>query len=149
MVSRCARRKFRFSRLGPENVPDEDSSGAAEEELHTALAKAMVAAPGQDSVPGIPAGFTYLGQFVDHDLTLDNTATALGSEVTVDELVQGRSPALDLDTLYGRGPHHQADARFYEADGIRLRVGATAAVTVSGELSAPSTISSSGMIDAG
>jgi hypothetical protein len=121
-------RKFRFSRLGPQNAPDDGSGGAAEEALHTALAQAMVAAPSPDSAPGIPAGFTYLGQFVDHDLTMDTTATALGSEVTVDELVQGRSPALDLDSLYGRGPHHPADARFYEADRIRLRTGTTAAV---------------------
>ncbi|MDQ3827115.1 MAG: hypothetical protein M3319_04750, partial [Actinomycetota bacterium] len=44
------------------------------------------------------------GQFVDHDLTMDATAVSLGQDVTVDELVDGRSPALDLDSVYGRGP---------------------------------------------
>ena len=43
----------------------------------TALGAAMVAAPdivkdGQDGEEsGIPAAFTYLGQFIDHDLTFD------------------------------------------------------------------------------
>ena len=71
----------------------------------------------------IPAGFTYLGQFVDHDLTMDKTQAALGSDVTVDELIQGRSPALDLDSLYGRGPTD--DPQFY-SDGLHLKMGTTA-----------------------
>jgi len=124
-------RKFRFSRLGPENAQTDPNSGPAEEALHIALANAMTATPSPDSGgPGIPAGFTYLGQLVDHDLTMDNTAVSLGSEVTVDELLQGRSPALDLDSLYGKGPKDKSDARFYEADGAHLRVGRTAAVPI-------------------
>jgi hypothetical protein len=51
---------------------------------------------------------------------------ALGSDVTVDELVQGCSPALDLDSLYGRGPVQ--DKHFYRSDGIKLRIGTTAAI---------------------
>jgi Animal haem peroxidase len=126
-------RKFRFSRLGPENAPSDPNSGPAEEALHIALANAMTGTPSPDSGgPGIPAGFTYLGQFVDHDLTMDNTAASLGSEVTVDELLQGRSPALDLDSLYGMGPKDKSDARFYESDGAHLRVGRTAAVPIDG-----------------
>lgn len=74
----------------------------------------------------MPAGFTYLGQFVDHDLTLDRTVKALGDDVTVDELVQGRSPALDLDSLYGRGP--DKEPHFYASDSIKLRIGTTAAI---------------------
>ena len=52
---------------------------------------------------GIPAGFTYLGQFVDHDLTFDKTPVTLGDRVTPAQLVQNRSPSLDLDSLYGAG----------------------------------------------
>ena len=89
----------------------------------------MVATPSPDSAnPGIPSGFTYLGQFVDHDLTMDNTAAALGSEVTIEELLQGRSPALDLDSLYGLGPKDPGDGRYYEPDGAHLRIGKTTAV---------------------
>jgi hypothetical protein len=120
-------RKFRFSRLGPPNGPDPAELGAEEETLNTALAEAMVATPSPDS-DGTPAGFTYLGQFVDHDLTMDATATAFGTDVNVEDLVQGRSPALDLDSLYGRGPQDGNDQRFYQADKAKLRVGTTVGI---------------------
>lgn len=56
---------------------------------------------GPDST--LPAGFTYLGQFVDHDITLDVSSTldAATDATTINNM---RSPALDLDSLYGRGP---------------------------------------------
>ncbi|CAM5245367.1 hypothetical protein SALBM311S_10150 [Streptomyces alboniger] len=37
----------------------------------------------------------------------------------------GPLPALDLDSLYGLGPDHRFDRRFYEDDGLRLRTGTT------------------------
>ena len=94
-----------------------------------ALANAMTATQDNpdSSGPAIPAGYTYLGQFVDHDLTMDNTAGSLGSAVTVEDLIQGRSPALDLDSVYGLGPDDANDRRFYATDGIRLKMGRTAA----------------------
>ena len=52
----------------------------------------------------VPAGFTYFGQFVDHDLTFDKTTVSFGANVSAADLIQGRSPALDLDSLYGKGP---------------------------------------------
>ncbi|MGH3625632.1 MAG: peroxidase family protein [Sciscionella sp.] len=102
--------------------------------MNQELAKAMTTPATQpDSGDGnpIPAGFTYLGQFVDHDLTLDATAVTLGQDVTVDELIDNRSPALDLDTVYGRGPTHHEDRRFYAADGVKIKTGTTAAVNLS------------------
>ena len=112
-------RKFRFSRMGPKG-------SAVDLAVVSGLAKAMTDSPGPDSSgPAIPAGFTYLGQFIDHDLTMDRTAKALGSNVTIDELLQGRSPALDLDCMYGRGPTDADDSKFY-SDGIRIKVGTTA-----------------------
>lgn len=53
--------------------------------------------------PDIPAGFTYLGQFIDHDLTFD-TASSLERQNDPDALTNFRSPRFDLDSLYGRGP---------------------------------------------
>ncbi|HJV05470.1 MAG TPA: heme peroxidase family protein [Actinomycetota bacterium] len=76
----------------------------------------------------IPAGFTYLGQFVDHDLTFDRTDVTLGENVGPAELLQARSPSLDLDSLYGAGPDDPVSERFYEADGIHLKMGRTKAV---------------------
>ena len=115
-------RKFRFSRLGPQGQP-------ASRRLIAKLAAAMTADvvdPESDlnGAAPIPAGFTYLGQFLDHDLTMDATGVTLGTDVSVEELLQGRSPALDLDSLYGRGPR-SADRIFYDSDGVSLKTGNT------------------------
>ena len=67
--------------------------------------------------PQIPAGFTYLGQFIDHDLTFDKTAVMLGEHVSPAELLQARSPSLDLDSLYGAGPHDPESAQVLQATG--------------------------------
>jgi len=120
-------RKFRFSRLGPKGE-------TVDVDLLEKVAVAMTQAPPPGQVqpvsadPPVPAGFTYLGQKIDHDLTRDRTANALGDTVTVNELLQGRSPALDLDSLYGRGPQDRDDDRFYADDHIKLKVGITAAI---------------------
>jgi hypothetical protein len=54
----------------------------------------------------VPAGYTYLGQFIDHDITFDTTAL---QEIIVDPLAvrNFRTPMLDLDSLYGSGPNVQ------------------------------------------
>lgn len=76
------------------------------------LGKAMV---GTDDKPkdgpdaeesGIPALYTYLGQFVDHDLTFD-PASSLQQQNDPDGLVDYRTPRFDLDNVYGRGPDDQ------------------------------------------
>jgi hypothetical protein len=51
----------------------------------------------------IPAGFTYVGQFVDHDITFDVTSS-LDTATDATTVPNMRTPALDLDSLYGRGP---------------------------------------------
>jgi hypothetical protein len=107
---------FRFSRMGPSGI-DHQLGTAARERL------ADVIASGGGGASQIPAGFTYLGQFVDHDLTFDKTAVMLGENVTPAELLQARSPSLDLDSLYGAGPDDPGSEKFYEADGIHLRMG--------------------------
>ncbi|AGL20066.1 heme peroxidase family protein [Actinoplanes sp. N902-109] len=125
----AALRKFRFSRIGPQGEPLDPG---LLEKVATAMTAAPTGTPPVQPVadPPVPAAFTYLGQFVDHDLTLDNTAAALGDHVTVTELLQGRSPALDLDSLYGRGPDDRDDDRFYAPDKVKLRVGQTAAIPI-------------------
>jgi hypothetical protein len=56
---------------------------------------------GADST--IPAGYTYFGQFVDHDITLDTSST-IDAEQNAETITNMRSPSLDLDAVYGRGP---------------------------------------------
>ena len=71
-----------------------------------------------DENPTIPAGYTYFGQFIDHDITFDPTPLS-ASTVDRSALVDFRSPALDLDNVYGRGPDDQP----YLYNGLMLRVG--------------------------
>lgn len=64
-----------------------------------------VAEPADES-PTIPAGYTYFGQFIDHDLTLD-VASSLDRETDPEAVQDFRTPRLDLDSVYGRGPDEQ------------------------------------------
>ncbi|MFL5798315.1 MAG: peroxidase family protein [Actinomycetota bacterium] len=109
---------FRFSRMGPNGMGRQLSDSN-----RTNLANAM--AVGGGGLSQIPAGFTYLGQFVDHDLTFDKTNVMLGHNVSPADLLQARSPSLDLDSLYGAGPTDPGSAKFYEADGLHLKMGKT------------------------
>jgi heme peroxidase len=109
---------FRFSRMGPNGAGKQLGEGARKR-----LGEAMARAGGGNSQ--IPAGFTYLGQFIDHDLTFDKTDVMLGTNVTPAQLLQARSPSLDLDSLYGAGPQDPGSAKFYEADGLHLKMGKT------------------------
>jgi hypothetical protein len=49
------------------------------------------------------AGTTFLGQFVDHDITFDTTSP-LGVPTDPGSSPNSRTPSLDLDSLYGAGP---------------------------------------------
>jgi hypothetical protein len=111
---------FRFSRMGPRGT-NRQLTDANREKIGSAMT--VGGGPSQ-----IPAGFTYLGQFIDHDLTFDRTNVMLGQNVSPADLLQARSPSLDLDSLYGAGPTDPESAKFYEADGIHLKMGTTAAV---------------------
>ncbi len=82
--------------------------------------------PGLDSAT--PAAFTYLGQFIDHDITARTDRetglsrisqadgrplpiTPVAPGLVVENLRNGRRPQLDLDSLYGDGPGLVADTR--------------------------------------
>ena len=107
---------FRFSRLGPKG-----SGKQLGKPNRVKIAEAMTvdnASPGQ-----IPAGYTYLGQFLDHDLTFDKSSLMEGVDIPPATLLQSRSPSLDLDSLYGVGPQDPGSAKFYESDGIHLKQG--------------------------
>ena len=109
---------FRFSRVGPKGTP-------LARAVIRKVARAMVAQGG--GTGNIPAGYTYLGQFIDHDLTMDRTTVMLGDDVRVIDMLQGRSPRLDLDSLYGNGPSDAGSEKFYAADGLHLKTGTTIA----------------------
>lgn len=56
--------------------------------------------------PKIPSGYTYFGQFVDHDITFDPTSS-LERANDPERIHNFRTPRFDLDNLYGRGPETQ------------------------------------------
>jgi hypothetical protein len=117
----------RFIRL----FPDLPGARFSQHELEL-LAAAMTAPPEEPEAdaeddpeenPAIPAAYTYLGQFADHDLTFDPTSQLREglSPVQLKALVDFRTPRFDLDNLYGRGPDDQP--YMYEEDGIHLLLG--------------------------
>ncbi len=111
--------QFKFTRMGPKGAGKQ-----LKEPNRRRIAQAMTA---DDLVSGtMPAGFTYLGQFIDHDLTFDKTAVMEGADVSPADIEQARSPSLDLDSLYGAGPQDPASAKFYESDGLHLKLGSAA-----------------------
>jgi Animal haem peroxidase len=72
--------------------------------------------------PTLPAGYTYLGQFIDHDLTFD-TASSLDRQNDPDALTNFRSPRFDLDCIYGRGPVDDPFLYDKAAGGQKLLIG--------------------------
>jgi hypothetical protein len=75
----------------------------------------------EDQNPDIPAGYTYLGQFIDHDITFDPVST-LQRQNDPDGLVDYRTPRFDLDNVYGRGPADQPYL-YDPADPAKLALG--------------------------
>lgn len=58
---------------------------------------------GEGPASTIPAGYTYFGQFVDHDVTLD-VESDIDKVQSANAIHNMRSPMLDLDSVYGQGP---------------------------------------------
>jgi hypothetical protein len=63
--------------------------------------------------PDIPSGYTYLGQFIDHDITFD-PVSSLQRQNDPDGLNDFRTPRFDLDSVYGSGPNN--DPFLYDQD---------------------------------
>ena len=67
----------------------------------------------------IPAGFVFLGQFIDHDITFDPTSS-LERQNDPEAIQNFRTPLLELDSVYGSGPN--ASPHFYEKDKATLLI---------------------------
>ena len=75
--------------------------------------------------PTMTAGSTFVGQFTDHDITFDQTSQ-LGVPQNPLRSPNTRSPALDLDSVFGGGPGMRPDLYVENADGSvgpQLKVG--------------------------
>ena len=70
--------------------------------------------------PAHPAGTTFIGQFLDHDMTFD-TRSRLGHATPPIVSRNARTPAFDLDSVYGEGP--AGSPQLYDpSDRIKFRV---------------------------
>jgi hypothetical protein len=67
---------------------------------------------GENPNPKLTSGFTFVGQFVDHDITFDTTPIDQQEE-DPDATTNFRVPRYDLDAIYGRGP--SADPQLYDS----------------------------------
>jgi Animal haem peroxidase len=85
--------------------------------LLTGLAQTMVEPDTSDAFLAqgerLFAGFTFIGQFIDHDITLDTTPLE-DQQADPDAKVNFRTPRYDLDSVYGGGPGD--DPQFYDPD---------------------------------
>src|SRR5437588_9070413 len=112
-VPRSLSHEGRFGRMFRQLLPAQFGKNEVEnsDNLH-ALWDAMSASfdkpfDGKDpEESGIPALYTYFGQFVDHDITFD-PASSLQKQNDPNGLIDFRTPAFDLDNIYGRGPDDQ------------------------------------------
>ena len=114
----------------PETLKNEDKSAKRDTNGHLIISATPEDEQDDEENFGLASGYTYLGQFIDHDLTLNPTSefTPMTDGSVLTNL---RTPAFDLDSLYGRGPADQP--YLFEADGKRLMQGR--ALTRSGEVS--------------
>jgi hypothetical protein len=68
--------------------------------------------------PTHTAGTTFMGQFMDHDMTFDLTS-ALGVPTEPEDSPNARTPALDLDSVYSGGPRKSPE--LYEQHGRKIK----------------------------
>ena len=68
-----------------------------------ALGEEVAAKAGGSDNPTISAGYTYWGQLIDHDITFDPFSD-IDAVQRPKDVKNMRTPALDLDCVYGRGP---------------------------------------------
>ena len=115
----------RFGRMFPA-LPRRDAGAAATE----ALASALTAISDNNENRSIPAGYTYLGQFIDHDITFD-PVSQLQRDNDPSALVDFRTPRFDLDSVYGSGPAAQPYLYDWSGPralrGVKLLVGSSPA----------------------
>jgi hypothetical protein len=100
--------------------------GPAEEHLLEALGAAMIDDRPNDDSTLITAGYTYFGQFIDHDLTWNR----LNIHVPHAGYITGpnfRTARLDLDHMYGDGPNGSPYLYCGDKDAERFKIGLTAA----------------------
>ncbi len=71
--------------------------------------------------PAHTAGTTFFGQFLDHDVTFDLTSR-LNEPLDPEDAPNTRTPALDLDSVYGGGPRRSPELYGFQGSRIKFKV---------------------------
>jgi hypothetical protein len=90
----------------------------AHDQLTDPVASITRPGPVNQDNPTMTAGMTFLGQFLDHDITFDKKS-ALNANVSPLQTINFRTAAFDLDSVYGDGP--QASPQLYETRNGRIK----------------------------
>lgn len=80
-----------------------------------------VHSPNNPDNPTMTAGVTFLGQFIDHDLTLD-PRSPLMERTDPRRTTNFRTAAFDLDSVYGNGPEESPELYDRSSGDIKFRV---------------------------
>ena len=126
-LSAGAEQQQMFGRLFPELAPYDAPDDATLDALTAAETTAQPPTPGPlfddltngNNPAGVPAFFTYFGQFLDHDMTLDSLPLPVDF-VDPTTIVNDRDQRLNLDSVYGS--RKRPNPALYEADGKHLKV---------------------------
>lgn len=111
-----------FRKLSPAtHLDDAQLIALAETMRDTDAPSGWNGSPAPRDNPAIPAGYTYLGQFIDHDITFD-PASSLQRQNDIDALVDFRSTRFDLDSIYGSGPADEPFQYVRKSKGLALLV---------------------------
>lgn len=116
---------FRFGRMFPR--PAQRMTSREWFELNEGLVKLGLRMNERPPAPvgfsEIPSGYTYLGQFIAHEVTFDDIQDTPSVEPDPKSL---RSPSLDLDSLYGEGPNDAKSRPLYnDNDPALMKLGWT------------------------
>lgn len=121
----------KFGRL----FPSLDLLRVEERSLVELSSKMLESVGGTADNADVPAAYTYLGQFIDHNITFDTTSL---EEARVDPaaVTNYRSARFDLDSVYGAGP--VAQPHLYQRNEPDLfEIGFAKVFRVNGETTAP------------
>ena len=80
-----------------------------------------VFSPNNPDNPNMTAGVTFLGQFLDHDITLDPRSPLLEPS-NPKKTTNFRTAAFDLDSVYGNGPQGSPELYDLSSGEIKLKV---------------------------
>lgn len=127
------RSQLGFSFMFPDLQSDEFKLPATKDTVNSLIALAEAMSESSDNSAGdsdIPTAYTYLGQFVDHDITLEAFVKDAVPQEKADSLrelaelgplnepeeilVNLRSGPLDLDSVYNGAPFEPANASLFE-----------------------------------